>query len=693
MKKYILPLLIALLSCSISFAQTQQGIVKTRGRMVNGKVEPGKRLSGATITLNLGNSLVSSGQGTFSFNVPAGKSYSLVSAKKHGYTLADPEYTRRSFTFSAKNPFYVVLEDEEQRQADINAATRKVRKTLTAQLEKREDEIEELKRQNKLTEKEYQKRLQELYDNQSKSEQLVKEMAERYASTDYDQLDDFNRQVQQYIEEGELQKADSMIQSKGDIKQRIANYRETVAANEKVRKELEQSEAGTAKTYEDLSEDLFHKYEICLQEFKQESALYYLKERADLDTTNVEAVLCYANLAFFQRKFDSAEKYLMMSLRITEQDKNPIRSIYAESLLGELYIEQHDWSKSENLLLDLLYMAEQLFKLEPDNNDWLDLLAHTQSSLGRLYNSTNLYDESKKYYEQALENYEILSLDKPDIYSADLAIVQNGLGALLINMGKDSDSGILLKNALSNIQDSFKKYPDTYRLQLAYILDNMSILYFNMGDYAESEKLQKEVLMHHRILFQQNPDAYRAELGLTLYNLAILYNAMSDYPESERYYLEALKNQEILYAQDSNASYDDYVRTLLSLGVQYNAREDYANSKKYLTEAQNIFRKHFDPALNIFDEHIAVASNLLAFIYVREADYTAAVNTLDDALSLLPTDVRLYYSKGKIQLLQGKNYEALDTWKKILMLNPNFLNDYPTGIDFYDGLKKLGLIE
>ena len=185
--KNILTILLALLTCS-AVAQTQQGIVKTRGRMVNGQLVAGQRLSGATVTLNFGNALVSGGQGAFSFNVPAGKSYSLVMAKKQGYTLADPEYTRRSFKYSASNPFYVVLEDVNQRQADINVATRKVRRTLTAQLQKREDEIEELKAQNKLTEAEYQKRLRELYDNQSKSEQLCHSLSAEKCKNVWDYL-------------------------------------------------------------------------------------------------------------------------------------------------------------------------------------------------------------------------------------------------------------------------------------------------------------------------------------------------------------------------------------------------------------------------------------------------------------------------------------------------------------------------
>ena len=107
-----------------------------------------------------------------------------------------------------------------------------MRNTLFDQLKKREEEIEALKAQNKLTEDEYQERLRQLYDNQLNSQKLVKKMAERYVSTDYDQLDEFNRQVQMYIEDGELQKADSLLNTKGSMDKRIEAIDKAHRANE-----------------------------------------------------------------------------------------------------------------------------------------------------------------------------------------------------------------------------------------------------------------------------------------------------------------------------------------------------------------------------------------------------------------------------------------------------------------------------
>lgn len=397
--KKIISLLLLLVSTTTAFAQTQQGVVKTRGRMVNGQLVAGSRLSGATITLNFGNPQVSQGQGTFSFNVPTGKSYSLVSAKKQGYTLADPEYTRRTFKYSASNPFYVVLEDEVQRQADINAATRKVRKTLTAQLEKREEEIEALKEQNRITEQEYQQRLKELYDNQSKSEQLVKEMAEHYASTDYDQLDEFNRQVQLYIEEGELLRADSMIQSKGSLEDRLARLQQYDQANSQREEEIRQQQEDLIKSKElaekereDLSQDLYNKSIIAQQQYNWDEALHCLKMRADMDSTNVDAVFEYAILCYKQRKFSESEKYYLISLRACPQHDlyNNIRVL---NNLATLCVDMHDYSNGENYYYQALRLIDE--ELAEESETFLAEIANIHNNMGALYFDSHDFSNSE----------------------------------------------------------------------------------------------------------------------------------------------------------------------------------------------------------------------------------------------------------------------------------------------------------
>jgi uncharacterized protein YPO0396 len=83
------------------------------------------------------------------------------------------------------------METPEQQLQDKLNAEKKIRRNLQKQLQDKEDEIEALKEENKITLEEYQKSLQQLYAEQESNEQLIADMAKRYSELDYDQLDEF----------------------------------------------------------------------------------------------------------------------------------------------------------------------------------------------------------------------------------------------------------------------------------------------------------------------------------------------------------------------------------------------------------------------------------------------------------------------------------------------------------------------
>ena len=190
-------------------AQTQQGMVKTRGKMVNGVLQKGTPLSGATVQIKDRSAMVSGNDGTFSFPLRT-NSYLLQNVKKNGYQLVDMEICR-DHKYSA-SPLYIVMEKPEQQQSDLLAAERKIRKNLRNQLDAKEAEIEALQ----ASQQEKDSLLHILYQQQGDNEKLIADMAQRYATLDYDQLDEFYRQVSYFIENGELARADSLLRTRGD---------------------------------------------------------------------------------------------------------------------------------------------------------------------------------------------------------------------------------------------------------------------------------------------------------------------------------------------------------------------------------------------------------------------------------------------------------------------------------------------
>ncbi len=293
MKRYIW-LSILLLTSVLMSAQTQQGYVKTKGRLgSNGSVMKGSRLSGATVIVKGRNAVVSGSNGSFTLAIP-GNNYYLQDVQKTGYVLTDPDVLSKQYVQS-KNPLVLVMETPDEQLEDKLEAMAKIRTTLQNQLERSRAEMKSLKEQNRMTQEEYQRKLQELYAIQESNEKLVNDMAERYSKIDYDQLDAFNALISKYILDGELQKADSLLKTKGDIIVRTADLRQLQEQNAKDeeeltkrKKKLEKNKELAQKELEDIAQDCFSKFEIFKMQHQNDSAAYYIEYRASLDTTNVE---------------------------------------------------------------------------------------------------------------------------------------------------------------------------------------------------------------------------------------------------------------------------------------------------------------------------------------------------------------------------------------------------------------------
>ena len=216
MKKVLLILLMLLPLLAV--AQTkQQGVVKTRGRIVNGRLQRGEGLAGAIVKVAGRQPVMSQGaKGYFSFPV-MGESYRVEKVTKQGYQLLNPDDCR-SYAFS-RDTLSLVMETPEQQQADLVAAERKIRRNLQHQLEQKEDEIERL---HDVTRQQKDSLLRLLYQQQTDNERLISDMAKRFATLDYDQLDDYYREVSCLIEDGLLTRADSMLRSRGDVQAQVA---------------------------------------------------------------------------------------------------------------------------------------------------------------------------------------------------------------------------------------------------------------------------------------------------------------------------------------------------------------------------------------------------------------------------------------------------------------------------------------
>lgn len=292
--KIILFFLLLLLPIIPTSAQIQRGYTKTRGVLnKNGSVTPGKRLAKVIISFrDRRTSVISDSIGDFTFPVREDV-YTLQDVQKNGYRLLDPDILNRECYYTPQKPLVLTLETLDAILDNQLTTQRLIRQQLEKRLRSREMELDSLKAWQAITIEEYRQKLQALYAERSQSEQLVKDMAEQYSKIDFDLINDFYRQVSAYILNGELFKADSMLNTKGSLNDRIASYRKLQVINNREKEELARRQKALARNQlygqhalEDLGQECYSRYEIAKLRFQNDSAAYYIETRALLDTLN-----------------------------------------------------------------------------------------------------------------------------------------------------------------------------------------------------------------------------------------------------------------------------------------------------------------------------------------------------------------------------------------------------------------------
>ena len=607
MKRICCLLLTACVATAVC-AQTQQGYVKTKGRLENnGVVVKGSRLSGATVIVRGGNAVVSSSNGAFSL-VVSSSNYYLQNVQKQGYVLSDPDVLSKQYAYS-KNPLVLVMETEGQQSEDKLLAERKIRRTLQRQLQQREAEIEHLKEQNKIQEDEYRKQLQQLYADQESNEKLIREMADRYARIDYDQLDDFNRRISEHILNGELRKADSLLKTKGNINSRTADLRQLQEYNEKEEAELakrsrrlEKSKNLAQKALEDIAQDCYSQFEIFKMQYANDSAAYYIALRASLDTLNAAWQTDAGKFYYFLAEYDQAQSYYERASRHVAG--NSVQEAACWSNMAHVSLDKGNFQQS----LEYQQKALQIRENQPDN---ALLLVESYYGLGGVYKKMGDYPKALEYFQKALEMGET-SHAAP----ASIANTNNAIGAIILEQEKDIDKALhyfqvaydILKvvngerndetiSAYSNMGNVYRRqkkfsealevyqhvldiYREIYgerhpRIGRTYL--NIGVTYVNMQNYAEAEKyLLKSADILSGILGPMHPD-----VGTVYTNLASAYGNAGKFEASLVYYQKALPIYEQLLGPNHH-----YIGMLyLGMGATYNALGQYANALEALEKS------------------------------------------------------------------------------------------------------------
>lgn len=643
MKRYIW-LSILLLTSVLMSAQTQQGYVKTKGRLgSNGSVMKGSRLSGATVIVKGRNAVVSGSNGSFTLAIP-GNNYYLQDVQKTGYVLTDPDVLSKQYVQS-KNPLVLVMETPDEQLEDKLEAMAKIRTTLQNQLERSRAEMKSLKEQNRMTQEEYQRKLQELYAIQESNEKLVNDMAERYSKIDYDQLDAFNALISKYILDGELQKADSLLKTKGDIIVRTADLRQLQEQNAKDeeeltkrKKKLEKNKELAQKELEDIAQDCFSKFEIFKMQHQNDSAAYYIEYRSSLDTTNVEWQTDAAAFLFeFMAKYDDALTILHHTLKaigpLTDDSPRSLQMDVEEVYftMGAVLDAQGKPEEARNYLKK----AHDIVAHAVGENN--GAMASIYLNLAGSYAITGEYEQVGLYSQKALD----ICLAINDTLSLNVAQCYNGLG-LAAKARLDNETAMTYySKALSTI---LKVQGEENSFAASYY-GNIGVIYRLIGNIEKSIEFTLKSLNIRKLLFHEN----HPSLVPTYISIGNACIQLKKGEEAKSYFEKALDIQARLGENNITMA-----MIYGNLGTAYCYTRQYNEALAYYDKGIELFRKFGDASSMYVSASIAAK----VIVYILQGNMDEAEANARISAQISPQMWFGQTAHAYIQLLQGIIAEA-----------------------------------
>lgn len=681
-----------LLSAALAFGQATQPCVVMQYNQKSAKTP----LAGVEVVVSNAGSTVSdaNGQLTLSFRtLKPGDKVNLISAKKAGYEIFNSEAVTQWNISRDQTPFTLVLVNKtyfEQLKAKLTETSTENYKAKYLQAMK---EVEKLKQEGKMKEEDYYRKLDELEADYQTHLENLDNYIDQFARIDLSEVSAEEQRILDMVQEGRIDEAVKAYEEL-DISGKLRKARENKKALSEARSRIEEEEKNQELAIQELKakqERELATLQLAGGKENYNKVAQILRENAMADTTDFAALMKYANFSYLQKEYTEAIDFYLTALRNLGDDID-LKSLVHNNL-GLVYNGIHEYDKAEEHFLKSLEYELELFNKYPE--PYLLGVATSQHNLGNLYYYIEDYPKSEEYFLQALKNKELLIEQDPDDVKNrhSLASTQVNLGGLYREMDDYTKAESFLLKAMENCRILLDKDPDTYREILATTQLNLGNLYLSMGSYDKTVDYYNQAEENFRSLYDKNPDAYQESLAGLQFNLGLIYQILTDFPKAEKYMLLALENTKDMYEHHPSFYRESLAKTEVQLGLLYHRVQLDSLCVQYLLKSIDHYKVLYDSKPAVYGSTLSSVYQNLAQGYLGSGDTQAALGSIDLAIGLQPDNPRFYDTKGILLLNADDETGALEMWRKVLELDPEF-KKWPYGSPaLQKQLKERGLIE
>ena len=676
---------------------TQKGVVRKITRSVSDPFIP---VQGVQVVVSGQANKASDKNGRFSLEVKVtdkAGSYTLTAVRMpqgSKYMLASPSKGKRLFV--SANDLEVSLITPEEKETEYKKQYELLKEKYEEQslsLRKLRNELN--KRLGELSESDVHyarlkvecDSIRKLYldyiNNEDKIDEVIKELAEELALTDYQSLDSLELKIYELKKNGEWKALNDLIRESmpGGAEEAWKvieqQQRNADAKVEQAKLELARGLSEQQRLIQQRSQ-WFEKMEIAIESFKMQhlndSVSHYYEILTKAAPTNCK----YLNTAGmfedqYMADYSRAMNYFLSALGIAKNDLDKADSY---NNMGGIYQVQGDISRAKEYY-------EKALNISLSVNGENDLgVAVCYSNIGGIYQDQGDYVNALTYYKKALE----IQLSYGEI-SPDVSTTYNNIGNLYSDQGNKS-------KALEYYEKSLKIDLSLYREDHPQVATQ----YYNIGQvYYSQENYDKALEYNEKALEGLLVNGVNLPLAASAYyNIGVIYYNRKYYAKSLLFLEKSLAiDRKILDENDCSIRQtlqlisDATKRQTQQISDQitfYNGAGEIYYEKGDYSKALECFKEALNVELSVYGENnptIAASYNRIGKMYFYQKEYPEALIYFEKALKIwLPVydknylDVAGCYGNiGMMYAFLGNNSKALMFLEKALAIYRSTLGE------------------
>lgn len=526
----------------LSHAQIQQGYVKTLGR----PNKPGMALSGVSVRImGAHNAVLSKQDGTFSMSVQ-GNSYTFQQIQKSGYELNESGMIGRRYAYSSKVKMTIVMVSSSQLHTEKQRIENKAYAVAEKNYQTKLAKLEQQQAANQITIEQYRKEIEILQNSFEKYQSLIDGLADHYARTDYDELTTKESEISQYIEKGDLDKAEQLLQEL-NIEQRLAEIEQRIKLGLQLQHEADEEMSRILKQQEKDAEYLYQLYTIALAQFDNEKARFYIETRASLDETNVKWMLEAGEfLQEYLSDYSGAKKYFDKAYKqcMKRKEGNSREMTDCYGALGTVYYYMGKYDDAKKMYSKALEGRLQLY------GEIHESLVEPYCCIGNIIFAQTQYDKTsaRAYYQKGLDICNVTKGDNhPDIaacyYSLSLCDFSTGMLHKITNGKQYQQNMASSVSSLNKAIELWKGKSGIENSNVAHCYKALGDIYLEYQDFKQAIAYTEKALSIWKKMFGE----MHVKVSDAYFSLGSIYSSMYEYEKGLSYYREALEIREHLF--------------------------------------------------------------------------------------------------------------------------------------------------